>query len=115
MILGNGIDIIEVARIKAMFKRWGNSFLKRVFTEKEIEIVVKRNYSFEHIAGRFAAKEAVMKAFSFKGLGFHDIEIVNDNNGKPYCSMKSNDLIVNLSISHTKDYGVASAIIEQKS
>ncbi len=114
MIIGNGIDIIEVARIKDMFQRWGRDFLKRIFTDKEIEIVEKRNYSFEHIAGRFAAKEAVMKAFSLKGLGFHDIEIVNDDRGKPCCSMNSNDLKINLSISHTRDYGVASAIIEKK-
>jgi holo-[acyl-carrier protein] synthase len=114
MIFGTGIDIIEVKRIKDAVLKWGDDFLKRIFSKKELSYAKQRNFSVEHLAGRFAAKEAVMKAFSKSKYNFHEIEILNDLNGKPYCTLKKYGFKINISISHTKNYAVASAIIEKK-
>jgi holo-[acyl-carrier protein] synthase len=114
MILGTGIDIVEVKRIKEAIKKWGDDFLIRIFSKREISYAKTRNFSIEHLSGRFAAKEAIIKAFSNKKFNFHEIEILNNIDGKPYCTIKKNGFKINISISHTKTYAVASAIIEKK-
>lgn len=117
MIVGNGVDIIEVDRIKLAIKRWGDNFLKHVFTDEEIEYAYKRRFPYQHFAARFAAKEAVLKAFGDNAhISWKDIKIMNDKNGKPVCIYKDKKFHkeILISIAHTENYAVASAIIASK-
>ncbi|MFA5724994.1 MAG: holo-ACP synthase, partial [Candidatus Omnitrophota bacterium] len=85
MILGTGVDITEVSRIKKAAERWGEAFLNRVFTDEELINAKLRPSLYQHLAGRFAAKEAVFKALGEADLNWKDIEILNDPEGKPCC------------------------------
>ncbi len=119
MIIGNGVDIIEVKRIKNAIDKYGQSFLERIFTDRELKNAREHNSIYQHLAGRFAAKEAVFKALGISTLGFKDVEILNDKQGKPYCSLinfnqGSDKLKIHISISHIKNYAVANAIITQE-
>ena len=113
MILGIGVDIIEVDRIHKAIKRWGKSFLSHVFTPEVIEYAKKNKFPTQHFAARFAAKEAVFKAMADDSITWKDIKILNDKRGKPYCIFrgKNHKKKILLSIAHTKKYAVASAII----
>jgi holo-[acyl-carrier protein] synthase len=87
MIHGIGTDIVEIYRIKDAVEKWGERFLKKIFTENEIAYCNKKKDPYPHLAVRFAAKEAVIKASSLlrdKRLAFHDIEILNEPSGKPF-------------------------------
>jgi holo-[acyl-carrier protein] synthase len=86
-VLGIGLDLVEVARIERAVARWGDCFLSRVFTPREIAdcLVGRGGFRSEALAARFAAKEAVFKALG-RGrpeLGWHDAEVVSDAWGKP--------------------------------
>lgn len=115
--MGLGVDIIEVARVDFAISRWGDRFLKRVFTDKELSYAFGRKCPTEHLAVRFAAKEAFFKAFSGKGnISWKNIEVVNEADGKPrlrlYGKLKElkNEKKINnilLSVSHTKEHAVA--------
>lgn len=123
MIIGSGIDIIEIVRIQRAIQRWGDEFLTRIFTAGEIAYSQAKKFSSQHLAVRFAAKEAIIKALSDGELGFvrwKDIEILNDNSGKPQVKLhgcykqlqkerRIGDVIV--SMSHAKDYALASAVL----
>jgi len=115
MILGSGIDIIEVDRIQKAVERWGDEFLNHVFTPVEIEHARKFQFPYRHYAGRFAAKEAIFKAMGKPDLSWQDVSIINDPSGKPVCQYNNivfkNRLLI--SISHSRDYAVASAIVEE--
>jgi len=114
MIIGTGIDIIEIDRIQKAIDRWGEDFLKHIFNEEEIAYAKQRKFPTQHYAARFAAKEAIYKAFgSHKSLGWKDMTILNDEDGKPYCRLKNkpSNNIITISLSHTKNYAVANAII----
>ncbi len=135
-IVGNGVDIIEVKRIKNAINRYNQSFLERIFTpleisnfkkytgefltgftDKELKNAKEHNGFYQHLAGRFAVKEAVLKALGKVKLSFKDIEVLNDSAGRPHCSLLSNNqnnFNIYISISHIKNYAVASAIITQK-
>jgi holo-[acyl-carrier protein] synthase len=118
MIIGIGIDIVELHRIKKIADRQ-KKFINRILTETEINQFKQYtgHRQIEFLAGRFAAKEAYSKAVGTgigKGLSFVDIEIYSDEKGKP--CIKSRGLeSVHLSISHSKDYAVAQVIIESLS
>src|SRR5580692_10803059 len=114
MILGTGIDIIEIDRIQKAVERWGDGFLKHVFTPEEIAHARKFKFPYPHYAGRFAAKEAIFKAMGIPHLSWQELNIINDTNGKPVCQCKNKDFKHHLliSISHSRDYAVASAIVE---
>lgn len=117
MILGTGVDIIEVRRLRQAVEKWGQDFLNRVFTSEELANSRTRGSLYQHLAGRFAAKEAVFKALGDKGLNWKDVEILNDEDGKPHCLVlngKGKKVAVHISISHVKNYAVANAIITQK-
>lgn len=125
MIISCGTDIVETKRMKDAIKKWKKSFLNRVFTEKEIKYSMKRRFYFEHLAARFAAKEAVLKAFGegFTGANLKDIEIINDNNGRPCVTLRRGMEIlrkkkkinsISVSMSHTRNYAQAVAIIVSK-
>lgn len=120
MIRGVGVDIIEIARIKRVLDARGDKLLERLFTQRELEVMSKKP---ETIAGRFAAKEAVVKALGV-GIGiisWKEIEIIKDKLGKPkvYLSgaalrrRKALGIIkIHLSISHSKSQAVAYVIAE---
>ena len=114
MIYGTGIDIIEIDRIEKAIKRWGKTFLEHVFLKEEIEYARRRKFPTQHFAARFAAKEAVLKAFGENShISWKDIKITNDKDGKPLCQYRDKKFKrkILISISHTKTYAVASAII----
>jgi len=116
MILGTGIDIIEIDRIKKAIKRWGDHFLNHVFCPGEIEYAQRHKFPDKHFAARFAAKEAIFKAVGDDpNIRWKDIEILNDEHGKPYCQLNKSNFTnkIHLSLSHSKNYAIASAIITQ--
>ncbi|MDD2751909.1 MAG: holo-ACP synthase [Candidatus Omnitrophica bacterium] len=117
MMITTGVDITEVRRLRQAVEKWGEVFLDRIFTKVELENAKKRGSLYQHLAGRFAAKEAIFKALGNARLGWKDVEILNDPEGRPYCKI-SNDLArnkdVQVSISHVKNYAVANAIVTQK-
>ena len=83
-IVGVGIDIVECLRIAQMIERHGELFITRVYTDAEIEYCTTRKAATQHYAGRWAAKEAVLKALGTgwrRGIGWRDIEIRNDRSG----------------------------------
>ncbi|MGE4004103.1 MAG: holo-ACP synthase, partial [Planctomycetaceae bacterium] len=86
MIVGLGTDIVEITRIGQMIERHGELFLQRVYTESEIRYCQQRKEAMQHYAGRWAAKEAVMKTLGTgftRGVGWQDIEIANRRSGQP--------------------------------
>ena len=121
MVLGLGIDIIEIARIKKSIDNYGDKFLDKVFTDEEIKYCNSKFNKFQHYAARFAAKEAVYKALASgwqEGLRWKDIEIQNDNSGmpsiKPSGKLKtflSENTQLRISISHSYNYVTSVAII----
>lgn len=116
MILGIGNDIIEIARIKALIDRYGERFLDRIFTKKEQEYCLRHQQRERHFAGRFAAKEAISKALGTgfrNGLSWLDLEICNDENGKPYVNYKVEGIKIEISISHCREYATAIAVVSK--
>jgi holo-[acyl-carrier protein] synthase len=116
-IIGIGVDITEVSRLRKAIEKWGSSFLDRVFTKKEMENAKTRGSLYMHLAGRFAAKEAVFKALGNTKLNLKDVQILNDKNGKPFCEVmnsKAKDCRILVSISHVKNYAVANAVITKE-
>ena len=122
MILGVGIDIVEIRRIKNAIES-NDRFLEKIFTNAELEYLKSRNLRPEYVAGRFAAKEAVAKALGtgFRGFDFKDIEIDRTTLGKPIVILKGKAKLIakkegkynlHLSISHGEDSAVAYAILE---
>jgi holo-[acyl-carrier protein] synthase len=117
MFIGTGVDITEVRRIRAAAEKWGSDFLSRVFTPQELEKADKKSSFYQHLAGRFAAKEAIFKAMGEPSLSWQDIQIDNDASGKPVCKFldkKNRRLNVYISISHVKTYAVANAVVTKK-
>jgi holo-[acyl-carrier protein] synthase len=114
MIVGTGIDIIEIPRIRKVIETWGDRFIYRVFNSEEIEYAQQHDMPYPHYAGRFAAKEAIYKALGDRSLTWKDLTIINDSDGRPSCQLKNNTFkgFIHVSISHSKLYAVASAVIE---
>ena len=116
-----GIDIIEIDRIKECIEPLNEKFKERVYTEKEIIYSEsKNNQKYQHYAARFAAKEAGFKAISSKlhnkyDIGWKNIEVVNDENGRPYIyflDIEINEIQeIDISISHCKEYATANVVV----
>lgn len=118
-ILGIGTDIIECLRIGRMIERHGELFLRRVYTDREIRYCQARKHAIEHFAGRWAAKEAILKAIGtgwVKGIAWTDLEVRNDVSGRPKVMVRAGakeaaikrgigDILV--SISHCRTYATA--------
>ena len=127
MIVGTGIDLAEVDRIAAAIERFGDRFLRRVFTEAEMRYCDSKANRMERYAGRFAAKEAAMKAVGTGwrgGVAWTDFEVQREPGGKPTMSFhgkaaefasKLGVKSVALSITHTKDMAMAMVILESGS
>ncbi len=114
LIRGTGVDIIEISRIARAIDRWGDHFLRHVFLDNEIAYARRHKAPAPHYAARFAAKEAVFKAVGTNPqLGWKDIRITNDEHGRPRAEILNHKFegTIFLSLSHSKDYAVASAII----
>lgn len=120
MKIRTGIDIIEIERIKQSIEETDGKFCERVYTQKEIEYCEsKKVQRYQHYAARFAAKEAVLKAISQLleskfDIDWKEIEILNDENGRPYVNLLKQGLNINnidISISHCKTYAVASVVV----
>ena len=116
MVVGIGIDIIKIAKMKQAIEKWGDGFLDRVFNAEELKHIFKGKMYFQRLAARFAAKEAVIKALSKEyPLALKDILILNRENGAPYCTFKKDiESEIFLSITHVEDYAVASAVAQRK-
>jgi len=116
MVVGVGIDIIEIDKIKNSIEKWKDSFLNRVFNSEELENIPKGKMYYQRIAARFAAKEAVIKAISKEyPMALTDMFILNKENGAPYCKFKKDIKIdIFLSITHIEDYAVACAVAQEK-
>lgn len=123
MIFGTGIDIVEVNRLRRATGRWGRSFLDKIFTERERRYSSSKRFSYQHYAARFAAKEAVMKAFgepNANPIAWTDVEVLNDREGKPVIEFHAGALKLKkkkrikdvvVSMSHSKNYAVANVIL----
>ena len=124
LIVGCGIDLVKIERIEKIIKRWGDNFIFRIFTSLEREYCEKKKGNkYQSYAGKFAAKEALLKAL---GLGLREanwkeIEIKNDELGQPIIdtSGKLKNIASTkgvskyfISISHTKEYAIAQVILE---
>ena len=118
-VIGVGVDIIEVGRIRDLMERKGARLHGRVFTDIEMDAAEGGHY--EKLAGRFAAKEAVSKALGqgISGIGWNEIEILNEPSGKPYVRLlgRAEELAkargakaVHISISHTDTLAIAFAV-----
>ena len=123
MILGTGVDIVEIFRMKDAINKWGMNFLTKDFTDKEINYSSSKRFAPQHFAARFAAKEAVVKAFGVARrfpLNWTDIEVFNDTEGKPVITFNNDALKLKkkkkvdevvVSMSHSKNYAVANVIL----
>jgi len=125
-IFGLGTDIVNIKRIDSLIKKSGKTFVKRVFSKKEIIYCEKKNDSSSFYAKRFAAKEALSKALGTgfkKGISLKNIEIFNDKSGKPHIKLKGevdkylkkkikkNKYNIYLSLSDDKPWAQATVII----
>ena len=116
-----GTDIIEIERVKESIESVGEKFLKRVFTDKEIEYCEsKKAQKYQHYAGRFATKEAAFKAVSKilddkYSVCWKDFEVINDEQGRPYLTLYNVDTTkiesIDVSISHCKLYATANVTV----
>jgi holo-[acyl-carrier protein] synthase len=125
-ILGTGVDIVETTRIRDSLKKFGERFLNRCFWPEEVTYCNGMKFPELHFAARFAAKEAISKAFGTgigHQLGWKDMEIRKRDSGEPYAVLrgKGADLAsvrgvteVFVSLSHCKDYAAAHAVVVGK-
>jgi holo-[acyl-carrier protein] synthase len=121
-IIGIGTDIVECLRIAQMIERHADLFLTRVFTDNEIRYCSSRKAATQHYAGRWAAKEAVLKALGTgwsRGIGWRDIEVRNDQQGRPTIAFgggareaceRLGILELHISISHCRTFATATAV-----
>ncbi|OPY69534.1 MAG: Holo-(acyl-carrier-protein) synthase [Syntrophorhabdaceae bacterium PtaU1.Bin034] len=106
-----GIDIVDVSRIGRLKEKYGDKFLVKVFTEGEIRYTAGKKKSDESLAGRFAAKEAFMKAWG-RRLPWKDIEIHSGERGRPFILFEGKRFD-GVSISHERNYAVSAVLIER--
>ncbi len=124
MVIGLGIDIIEIDRIQESIEKFGDKFLNKIYTQNEITYCLSKQNKYQHLAARFAAKEAVYKALESgweKGTTWQNIEVFNEKSGMPYVKLNgklqsflADDKSVKISISHSRDYVTCVAIIYKK-
>jgi holo-[acyl-carrier protein] synthase len=127
LIIGCGIDLVKIERIEKIIKRWGDNLTSKMFTPLEREHCKKRKSNkYQSYAGKFAAKEALLKALGLglRGVNWTEIEISNNELGQPIIKTSGKLNIIAskkgvskyfLTISHTKDYVIAEVILESSS
>jgi holo-[acyl-carrier protein] synthase len=123
-IIGIGVDLVECSRIQHSLDRFGDRFLGRVFTDGEIEYSMSMKFPARHLAARFAAKEAVSKAFGTgigKSMGWRDIDVHKKPSGEPFLlftggaeklALERNVKQAVITLSHTDNYAVAMVVME---
>lgn len=123
MVEGVGVDVVEISRFKKSIDEFGEHFLNKIFTDKERAYANSKMYRVQHLAARFAVKEAVAKALAkgwSGGFKWKDVEVENDDAGKPsvilYGHVKEilSGSSVMVSISHSENIVIAFAIIEKR-
>jgi holo-[acyl-carrier protein] synthase len=123
MVEGVGVDVVEISRFKKSIDEFGEHFLNKIFTDKERAYADSKMYQVQHLAARFAVKEAVAKALAkgwSGGFKWKDVEVENDDAGKPsvilYGHVKEilSGSSVMVSISHSENIVIAFAIIEKR-
>jgi holo-[acyl-carrier protein] synthase len=126
-VLGIGVDLVENARIEHSLERFGERFLQRVFTAGEIEYSKSMKYPARHLAARFAAKEAVSKAFGTgigKSMGWKDVDVRRKESGEPYVVLEGGAKklaeerkvsSVSITLSHTEHHAMAMIVVEADS
>jgi holo-[acyl-carrier protein] synthase len=124
MIVGTGVDIAEVPRVAAAIERFGERFLKRIFTENEIRYCESKANRVERYAARFAAKEAALKAIGTgwkRGVAWRDVEVTREPGGRPTMTFhgkaaefagKLGMKRAHVSLSHTAEHAIAQVILE---
>ena len=125
MIVGIGIDLVKISRIRQLVQRWARRFLDRVFTEREQQYCYEHRDPSPHLSGRFAVKEAIFKALGAgraKGIRCNDIEVLNTPQGKPFVTVSGTAkqrlaelevTEIHVSISHDTDYAVGQVILSK--
>ncbi|WP_017729371.1 holo-ACP synthase [Halalkalibacterium ligniniphilum] len=118
MIIGTGVDIVEIERIHSMVENHPQ-FIEKILTvqEREKYYTLSRKRKIEFVAGRFAAKEAFVKAAGTgisARFGWHDIEVLSEENGKPFIQAEI-DAVIHVSISHSQSYAISQVILERLS
>ena len=123
-VLGVGVDLVECGRIQRSIDRFGDRFLHRVFTDGEIEYSMSMKFPARHLAARFAAKEAVSKAFGTgigKAMGWRNIDIRKKESGEPFLvfsgpaetfAAERGVTSALITLSHTENYAVACVVLE---
>ena len=123
-VIGIGVDLVECARIQNSIDRFGDRFLHRVFTDGEIEYSMSMKFPARHLAARFAAKEAVSKAFGTgigKSMGWRDIDVRKKPNGEPFLVLGGGAEILAkergvtnalITLSHSDQHAVATIVLE---
>lgn len=126
-VLGIGVDLVECARIQHSLDRFGDRFLHRVFTDGEIEYSMSMKFPARHLAARFAAKEAVSKAFGTgigKAMGWRDIDVRKKPSGEPFLvfgdgaerlARERGVTHALITLSHSEQHAVATIVLESQS
>ncbi len=122
-IVGVGLDLVKISRVRTLVERWQERVLQRLFTEAERHYCLKKASPYASLAGRFAVKEAILKAMGtgwIGGIRWVDIQVLNDSAGRPVATVegRTRDLLcdagvtgIHVSLSHDSDYAVAEAIL----
>jgi holo-[acyl-carrier protein] synthase len=123
MILGTGVDLVDVVRFERFLAQGNERIFIKLFTEQERDYCAAKKASARHFAGRFAAKEAFVKALGsgFQGIALHDVEVVNDPKGRPCLRLsgvarrladEQGVTATHLSLAHDGGYAVAMVVLE---
>jgi holo-[acyl-carrier protein] synthase len=122
-IIGVGLDLVSIPRIRSITERWRDQFLTRLFTQAERDYCLRRAAPYASLAARFAAKEAVLKALGTgwtAGIRWVDIQVVNDSTGKPTAQVSGRvkELMaglgattIHVSLAHEADYAIAEVVL----
>ncbi|MBW2122744.1 MAG: holo-ACP synthase [Deltaproteobacteria bacterium] len=127
MIIGIGVDVVHIPRMDSITKRWGERFVRRVFTEEEIEYCRSQRNPSPHLSVRFAAKEAFLKALGLgysQGIRWKDIEVTRHPSGRPVIRLRNHAKALckrygitrtHVSMSHDGTCGLAQVVLEKES
>jgi len=125
MIYGIGVDLVNVKRMERAIERWGNRFIERIFTPREVDFCTQSRRSVSRFSLRFAAKEAFSKALGLgmrEGIRWRDIEVFHHQSGRPDLAVAGKARMVcrkegisrwHLSLSDENDYGIAVVVLEK--
>ena len=124
MILGIGVDIVQVSRVQCLIDKWGEKFAQRIFSDEELSLFSGNKIQKNFLSKQFAAKEAVSKALGtgLKGIRLSDISVLRDKKGKPFVRFSGRAAVealvvgvkyVHVSIADERDYAIAYVIIDK--